>query len=476
MVKNLLVLFSLSLFLTAWSSPLVKVASRADGLVAFPESGNSCLRLVNTEDGVRKADESHDAEGEWIPVGEGEYRDILFSDLFGKSVSTFKVAVEQNASDPTVYRIPNLYENMDFSEYGGYLTYDASKAEPMVIHVYRDTYAYFDEFDTGVYSTYYSGYNNYSGEIYMLMQGADLLKNNDIETLAYYLPECLLQMIDGNFVMEPTFYLENHNFYNILGLCYVTGTTNDALFPANTHGDFQITLPGHDIYDPDDDWEDIGTASYTDVFTEWMYESNPVYNTWDVTVQRNIYEPYRYRLLNPYKNFQFPGVTFDSSRSHDLELYIQDYDGFSLVGIPTFNTGLDFTGLGMLSISNQAADVVKSTYGAYLELYYTYMGCLGLMEDGVISYTADCAIDYELYKNFYGYFGEFDWDGDFVGANTKGNFRIEMPASLSGIHTIDSCRGNEERYYSLQGIRVMNPAPGQLLIRKRGGKSEKVLY
>ena len=446
------------------------------GNINLPEAVNPSFRIAPPEtDSKRQAPE---ADGEWTPIGEGTYTDILFSDLYGKEAQVLKVNFEQNASDPTLYRIPNVYENMDLSAYNGTLTYDATNATPMVFHVFDNMYAYFDEFDTGIFMTYQTSTNYYDGEIHMLMQGVDLLEYNDIWTLIRYLPECLCTFRDGNITMDATFTLEGNTWSNILGLVWVTGTPYDVLFRGNSKSNFLVTLPEAKEYDPNEDWEDVGMAEYTDAFTEGLYSSNPVYGTWEVLLQKNMYEDGLYRLVNPYKDWKgnVQGVSYDDTSNYYMTLMIQDYDGFSLVGIPTFYTGLTRQGYGALAVSNQAADALKDAKGEFLTLYYNYPGCLGMMEDGVITYSSHCVIDMEYIQNFYAYYGAFSWDAEFISANGKGNFKLVWPKENENAAVIGIESDQTPEYYNLQGVRIYNPAKGQILIEKRGNASKKIIF
>lgn len=420
-----------------------------------------------------------DDESAWVSIGEGTYKDVLFSDLFGKSAQTFAVDFEQNTEDPTVYRIKNVYENMDLSEYEGYLTYDAKKATPMVFHVFYDRYAYFDEFDTGVYMTYKNGGTDYTGEVHALMQGTDLLESNTIDAVMQLLPECLCQYRDGNFLMDATFNFNGRTWSNLLGLVYVTGTPHDTLFKGNTKGDFMVTLPNAETYDPDADWTDLGMATYTDAFTESIMgtPTTATGGTWKVKVQRNNHDPELFRLVNPYAAWESPNddIKYDTENNYYMTFIVREYDGFNLVGIPTFYTGLVREGYGNFAISNQAADAV-TTEEDYLMLYYYNPGCLGYMENGVITYTSYCYIQQtEQYLNFYGFFGTFDPYGTFVSANSKGNFRIVMPDAEDGAKAVTRDESGATEYYNLQGVRVEHPRRGEPVIRKNGANAKVII-
>lgn len=476
MGRFLLLIFSISLSVGAFAQSYIP-SSKSENL-QIPASGEPSLRIsdAGSVSGCN-APRGAAAVDDWIDIGTGYYKDILFSDLFGYNPQTLPVRFQQSASDPSLFRIPDVYENMDFSQYAHNLTYDAANATPMVLHVYNDEYAYFEEFDTGVRINYSSSSDYYNGEVHMLMQGVDLLEQNDIQTLAYYLPECLMQYRKGNFTMSATFNLQNRTWSNILGLVWVTGTPYDKLFKANSKGDFFMSLPEASDYDPDEDWENIGNALFTDVFTEDLV-SNAEYSSWEVPMQKNIIYPGRYRLVNPYAGWKgyIPGVVYDTENTYYMELVMQDYDGFSLVGIPTFYTGLTKEGTGGYAVSNQAADVL-SEIDDFLTLYYNFNGCLGLLENGVITYSSHCLIDYEMILNFYGYFGAFKYDGTFYSVNSKGNFRIVMPSSEE--NAVEEVLGEDDgkvEYYNLQGIRVSEPSKGEMLIMRQKGKSNLIIY
>ena len=422
------------------------------------------------------------ADPEWVDIGEGTYKEILFSDFYGQPQQTLKVRFEQNTDDPTLFRIPNLYQSMDFSDYDG-LTYNAANATPMVFHTFNDRYAYFDEFDTGVRIDYTTASGNYNGEVRMLMQGTDLLEQNDLETLIAYLPEALCRLKNGLITLDATFTLNNNSWSNILGLVYVTGTPFDPLFRGNNNGDFLITMPSVGDYDPDEDWEDIGMALYTDAFTEGLYPSGskPQYHTYEVPMQRNKVYDEQYRLVNPYANWpgKIDGVTYDKNNNFYMNLVIEEYDGYSLVGIPSFLTGLTMDGHGYYAVSNQAADYAKDTIDM-LTVYTYFPGCFGMMkDDGVIEYPSHCVIDMDYILNFFGYFGTMTEFNTYYSANAGGNFKIVMPGfftpSESGVGMSVTEEDAPVEYYNMQGLRVANPAPGEMVVRRQGSNSKLLI-
>lgn len=470
----------LAVAFTVFGAP-VKLAGLNETQIKFPESNRATLRIdANaSENSVKKSQTKADDSAEWVEIGEGYYKDVFFSELFNKKPQTFKVKWEQKKDDPTIYRIPNLYENMDFSEYGGYLTFNASNCEPMVIQTYYTDYAFFSEFDTGVYCTYKNATTDYTGRVSMLMNGEYLLNYNSPEAIIVYCPECMMQLNQGTFRMEPYFVDDQgYRWYNQLGVCNVTYTSKDTVFHGNSGGDFALTMPGYDEYDDNADWEDLGNCLFRDVFTEGLYPDTPRYGEWEVPMQRSKSDATYYRLVNPFKYWDNPfiNISYDNDKNYYMTLIIREYEGFSLVGIPEFRTGLELDGYGAFSVGNQAADQVKVTTD-FLGLYAAYPGCLGMMQNDEITYESHCVIDMTFYQNFYGFVGPFDWNGQFISVNGSGNFYIRMP-NAAGIDTVitDSNLNAPIEYYNLQGVKVLNPEKGKPVIRRQGKSSKVVIF
>lgn len=57
---------------------------------------------------------------------------------------------------------------------------------------------------------------------------------------------------------------------------------------------------------------------------------------------------------------------------------------------------------------------------------------------------------------------------------SNGLFEYNLP-DISGIDEIEVDALSETEYYNLQGIRIFNPSPGQIIIQKRGNKTTKIL-
>lgn len=58
----------------------------------------------------------------------------------------------------------------------------------------------------------------------------------------------------------------------------------------------------------------------------------------------------------------------------------------------------------------------------------------------------------------------------------QGSFKKANPADFQGIADIEADNDAPVEYYNLQGIRVAEPAPGQIVIRRQGSKVTKVIF
>lgn len=94
----------------------------------------------------------------------------------------------------------------------------------------------------------------------------------------------------------------------------MTGTGSElsqGWYYCNGSGNFKIVWPGVvEEADPDDVWESIGTAQYTDVLIYPLY-GEPA-TTWSVEVEQWKKDPTQYRMVNPYKAGVCPdGLNYD---------------------------------------------------------------------------------------------------------------------------------------------------------------------
>ena len=121
-----------------------------------------------------------------------------------------------------------------------------------------------------------------------------------------------------------------------------------SFYYANTNGNFRILFPGaEEEKDPDDVWESLGAAAYTDPWVTPLLSGEA--ETWNVEVEQWKKDPNLYRIVNPYKDGVMPEgwnyegdkyLVFDVTNPdvvliEDQEIFYEESDPFngSILGL-----------------------------------------------------------------------------------------------------------------------------------------------
>jgi hypothetical protein len=212
--------------------------------------------------------------------------------------------------------------------------------------------------------------------------------------------------------------------------------------------------------DDADQWKNIGEGTFTEDLIGIMYTDNSqVQNptpwgvtTYKVNVQENKTTKGLYRIVNPYRGAWPHASKNKHESSHDYYLTIdatnpnQVYIPYSFVG---FDAGEDL-GCDYLISAND----FDSKPNAAL---------WGKLKDGVITLPAESVYDFTIV--------------DSTPASTcDGKFKLVLPTG-SGIEGVmgDGDADAPVEYFNLQGQRILNPAAGQLVIRRQGGDVTKMI-
>lgn len=208
--------------------------------------------------------------------------------------------------------------------------------------------------------------------------------------------------------------------------------------------------------DDSDQWKDLGEATFTEDLLGQVY-TNSANKPWGTTtykvnVQENKSTKGLYRIVNPYRG-AWPHASNNKHEStHDYYLTIdatnsaQVYIPYSFVG---FDSGDDYGCDYLIS-----ANAYESNPNAAL---------WGKLKDGVITLPAESVYDFTIY----------DPTPYPTGA---GQFKLVLPTG-SGIEGVmgDGDADAPVEYFNLQGQRILNPAAGQLVIRRQGGEVTKMV-
>ncbi len=220
------------------------------------------------------------------------------------------------------------------------------------------------------------------------------------------------------------------------------------------------------IDDEPGEWADFCTAYYTDDIIGPIFNvGNSVLN---VDVQYNTMIQNLIRVVEPYTDFYTDSNIHQCNKKHYLYLDASNPNRVVLLTSP-LGFAADEDGL-ILCTSKAQQEREKGTSDDDIEA----LGYFGKMEttsraaeNFVITFPQDALLAY--FKND---------SGTLYRGNANGNFRLELTSPIpTYIKEIGSDDANTPVvYYNLQGMRINEPAKGQVVIRRQGNKSEKIVF
>jgi len=207
--------------------------------------------------------------------------------------------------------------------------------------------------------------------------------------------------------------------------------------------------------DDSDNWTELGEGEFTEDLISSAYgDANG--NTWGastykVKVLQHKERPGLYRIVNPYGSAWKHAAYNKHDATHDYYLNIDATDP-AKVYIPYSFVGFD-SGEGL------GCDYLIS-YNAYVNEKNIDARLWGKLADGVVTMPAKSVYD-------------FTTRDDSPYQVGTGRFKLVLPvAGVDGV-SIDSDADAPVEYFNLQGVRLMNPAKGQLVIKRQGGTVTK---
>lgn len=199
-------------------------------------------------------------------------------------------------------------------------------------------------------------------------------------------------------------------------------------------------------------WKAIGTGRLTDNFIAGYFLQKAV-TTHNVTVEENINTPGYYRVLNPYENWAHSDDnTHDNDHNHYLyinatnpnQVYVEEC-------LPGVNMGM-----GDIRLSSIPYNQLINGGAVTTSLY-------GKKTNQTITFPAKSVVISERdYK-----------DGAWAYTNANQQFALEVPQSNAVGNIAADATDATPEYFTLQGMRIDNPVPGQVIIERRGNTVTK---
>lgn len=323
--------------------------------------------------------------------------------------------------------------------YGSYLTDDEDSSISVILNFDGDvTSAKFSIYDT----YYHPGYTKIYDEV---------ASSNSVATLT---SPTMITIDNSFFKNESTGKMLD---YHTLLTAVLVGLDSDG--NAVDHHMFQF------FYQPDEsaNWKSIGTGQYTDGFFSELISSSSSGTSLielpsKVAMEEHVKYPGYVRIVNPYKNISKFADYLNTD--NDYYLYIVNLEGKPIYIEPSVFGLSYYYGLGIgcsesYKVLLEGGTPDASTAGVYDTKYNEITFPKNTMLLG-FPYFNDGQLDY---------------------SDSNGKFYLALPSSyerqsgVSDIVTNDSDQPVE--YFNLQGVRISNPTPGQLVIRRQGGVSTK---
>lgn len=435
-----------------------------------------------------------DSDGAWEKLGTGVYNDFVISSIYNKTSTALSVEYERNTTDPNMYRIQKPYANWSDYRVEG-LVYDPTKATPMVIHVVDDKYAWIESFNTGLIIDTADDYGPIVGEITVVPQMEEMIKNNGFEAVLKDSPTALCAYNQGTMTLGEDYILDGRSYPNIR-----IDVAGEPIWKGNKRGVFRLQLPFAPDLEPTMKWNTLdGYAIFTDGLTSlFAFQDEPVYPELKVKIQQNEVNPNIYRLVNPYAewNVNYSAYDFQYDNSDNYYITIYTFPEYNVACTNTFYTGLNVRIKGekdfeMFGVQNQAFYFYESyakKFGWYIEEVADEFGYMfGTFEDGVITYPgyyedeySGQIMEFPMFTGWTGSYVEAEKNDYIYAVNKAGKFKIVFPGQEdpeeggdnSVIESVvdDDCPAE---YYNLQGQKIKNPSPGAVVIERRGDRSTK---
>ena len=213
-----------------------------------------------------------------------------------------------------------------------------------------------------------------------------------------------------------------------------------------------------------DGWKQLGTGTFCDDMFSALDES--FLATWDVEIEESETTPGYYRLVNPFGNGNCPYFG-DKNKFKANDLYIHAEDP-ELVWMEWQDMGFSVSNYGGVSVSCMVGLYIHSEIFTFEDLLNPDYGIeFGKLADGKITFP-----DNEMYYLQIAFANYLE--GVPMNGNTHNKFIVTIPAQ-DGVDEITVDEQGTPEYYNMQGMRVDNPTPGCLYIRRTGSKVEKII-
>lgn len=393
---------------------------------------------------IKKAAATRVDESQWKSIGTGKFSDpVLCNEFYGYYNDEVSVEVYESTTEPGVYRIENPWPEAGSHPEYNFMVIDAS--DPEFVRV-REGILPVESEEDGI--VHYMSMTEY---MVKLVKDKLLPGCTDAEALAKakeVMPNTMGNMIitmENGFMKFPQ---------NCFGIMYPNGVNEQPGLWMPTSGAYSgyFSLPGSDV---DSDWVLLGTGRIFDGFIAPIFGEEAEERDVQVYEHKDVEDVFRIVNAIRVKEGEFSPIIVDAS-NHDY------------VRIPEVDTRIvtqDRGPLSIFSLSTQYEDY-DSMVAAGENEGKDYAARNITYSDGVIDIPA---------MSIYLYFPAFGLEMFTHEAMLRSFITIPTKGDDSSVEGVEIVEESAPEYFDLQGTRVLEPAKGQLVIERRGGKARKVV-
>lgn len=372
------------------------------------------------------------AEQTWKDLGKGEFSDFVLSNLFTQYYNEVdSVLIQESEQTPGVYRLVNPWKPAKgdkFDESLNYLIIDASDPNYVMIPPQR---APMDNPTEG--ETWYCSYTYYL-HVELGVEKQVFIDAN---------PDRVITMKNGVINADR----------NSMAVKYPNGTGNE--FPpdewsyANMQYDGYIKLP--DAKGDAGEWTSIGKGIFKEGFIETIFDPTFEPEEVEVEVMKNNKSEGVYKVMKAF-----------APRAETGRDLVIDASQPNFVRIKEQNTGVKTTN-GWLYILSVSCNGDYYDYDSMVGMFPEYAARNIYMEGNKIIIPTNSILVY---------FPEVDY-AVYGTPDAKESYLI-LP-STEGVENVYIDQPMQEEYYNLQGMRVANPAAGQIVVVRKGSQTYKTI-
>lgn len=228
-----------------------------------------------------------------------------------------------------------------------------------------------------------------------------------------------------------------------LSECYETNTC--------TNTEMALVLPGNEVAEK---WNDLGEIEFQDgILSPMLNATSPLLK---INLEERNDAPGYYKLVAPWQQY-------GSSENFLIDATDPDF-----VVCPLQDGGFDMPEYGTFSMASVGATWVHDAGITKEEFCDRYPEYVVTLKNGIINFPPNSVVFNFPLLDF----------TKFYSCEHPARALVALPGhkvSEVGVKEVDSVSETDTQYFTLQGTPVSRPAAGSIVIRRRAGKTQKVL-